>query len=190
MKPSSPSLNQLALAALIATALLVASCDDAPQSADVEVKAPELASSGPTLTAQQWRKAVSGICREATEQVGAASAVLAKQITAEPSSLSEADVSRTAYKLSRPVIEAHLQELAELRPPAPLSDDYRRYIRTLALELELSGRIAMLIGEEGAEAELLEADARLADAAETATRFVHRQKLWGCAGTNGPRPAG
>ena len=183
---SRSPVTPLAAAALIAAALLLAACDESERSGDVEVKTPKLASDGRTLTMSEWRHAVSGICREATEQIGHASTTLTKQLTSEPASLSEADISRSAYEVSRPVIEDHLRQLADLRPPPALDQEYERYIQTLALELELSGRIAMLVGEDGAEEELLEADAGLAAAAEAANRFVHRRKLWGCAGGSVP----
>lgn len=171
-----------AAAALIAAALLIAACDESQSSVEVDVKPPQIASEGPILTQSQWRRSVSEICREASERVGAASAALTEKLTAEPASLTEAEISRSAYELSRPVIEDHLKQLAQLRPPSPKLDSYQQFLALLARELELSGRIALLLGEDGAEEELREADAGLGKAAVAASRFVKQERLWGCAG--------
>jgi hypothetical protein len=119
-------------------------------------------------------------------EVEQASTVLTKQLISDPASFTEEEISQGAYEISRPVILDHLHELATLRPPGTLEKDYQRYIATLAEELELSGRMAFLLGDDGVEDELLEADAGLAAAADYATRFARRTRLENCVGSHTP----
>jgi hypothetical protein len=185
MQPPQP-LHIASAVALIAAMMLVSACDKTETDVDVEVNPPALAKEGPSLTMSQWRRAVNGICDAAVREVKQASATLTKQLVSDPASFTEEEVSRGAYEVSRPVIMEHLHLLATLRPPSEFEDDYQRYIATLAQELELSGRIAHLLGSDGAEDELLEADAGLAAAADYATSFARKAHLESCVGRHTP----
>lgn len=176
----SERLGLTAMAA-VAAALLLAACDETHSSMDVEVEPPEVASSGPVLSEEEWRQRVSEICRAASRRVGAASAVLTAELS-NGGGFTEAEVSRGVYELGRPVIEKHLEQLAGLRPPSSKVADYQRFIAALAEELELSGRIAELLAAGEAHTELVEADAGLGAAAATASKIARREKLSGCAG--------
>lgn len=166
---------------LVGSALLALGCGDESSDYDsVDVATPEFATRGPVLTMSQWRREVGDVCRQAMAEVSAVSTQLVKQIQADPSAHDEASISREAFEVSRPVIEEQLSHLAALRPPPEVAAEYREFVSTLAMELGWSGRIAHMIGEEGAEEELRTADRGLAAAAAEVSRFVQDQRLRGC----------
>lgn len=172
---------QLAVSVLLlGSALLAVGCGEDSRHERVDVAIPEFATSGPILTMSQWRQRVGAVCREAMTEVSAVSTKLVRQIQADPGALDEASISRAAFEMSRPVIEQQLSNLAELRPPPSVEEGYRDFVSTLAMELGWSGRIAHMIGEEGAEEELLSADRSLAAAAAEVSSFVQAQRLRGC----------
>ncbi len=165
---------------LLGSALLALGCGEDSDYETVDAATPEFATTGPILTMSQWRQRVGAVCRQAMIEVSAVSTDLVKQIQADPSALDEASISRAAFEVSRPVIEQQLSNLAELRPPPSVEEDYREFVSTLAMELDWSGRIAHMIGEEGVEDELRSADQSLAAAAAEVSSFVQAQRLRGC----------
>ena len=172
---------ELAVSALlIGSALLAWGCGEEKGYDTVGVTTPEFATDGPILTMSQWRHRVGQVCREAMAEVGAVSTHLARNINSGPAGGDEAAISRMAFEASRPVIEEQLSNLAALRPPSEIEEEYREFVATLTAELRWSGRIAHMIGEDGAEDELLDADQSLAAAAAEVSSFVQAQRIRGC----------
>jgi hypothetical protein len=180
MRTHSPIPRIAVSAMLLGSALLALGCGEESGYETVNVTTPEFATDGPILTMAQWRNRVEEVCREAMSEVGAVSGDLAKDLQDEPAAPDEAAISRMAFEASKPVIEEHLGRLAALRAPPEVEDEYQDFVATLTAELRWSGRIAHMIGDDGAEEELLSADQSLAAAAAEVTAFIHAQRLRGC----------
>ena len=126
-----------ALAVLLGACTVVAGCGGGSDSyPDVSVSSPELASSGPALSVEQWRRSVGEVCRDAATEVGGASNQLAREIKSGDGDINEGEISRRAFQLVKPVFEQQLRALAQLEPPAELADEYQGFIDSLAEELQ------------------------------------------------------
>lgn len=168
-------------ALLLGSALLAWGCGEESGYETVGVTTPEFATEGPILTMDQWRHRVGEVCREAMAEIGVVSTQLAKELEENPAAGDEAEISRIAFEVSKPVIEQQLNHLAALRPPPEVEDEYQDFVATLTAELRWSGRIAHMIGDDGVEEEeLLSADRNLAAAATEVTAFIQAQRIRGC----------
>ena len=172
--------HHLAIALLLGAALVAAGCEKQSGYPAVEVTTPKLSEKGPLLTIGQWREQVGEVCEGASDAVVATSTRLAEDLNADPEVRDEAEISRRAYSMSKPVLQDQLEELARLRPPTHLRAPYQQFIANLAAELRWTGRIAHLIGTEGAEEALNEADSSLAASASAAISFVRAHSIEGC----------
>ncbi len=184
-----PGSRRGAIAAIASIVLLAAGCggNAGTGEGEVVIAAPAVTGDGPRLPETDWRRAVGAVCRETERQVVAANTDLIVSIEADPEQRDEGEVSRLVFEASRPLIEAQLAELSQLRPPEQLEAGYQELIQQLALDLELTGRVAATIDAEGggdAAAALAE---QLGLVGARARKLIERLDLGDCLPQPGSR---
>jgi len=188
MRSGRIAAHPAALVLLLGVALLGAGCGSSSSYPEVTVSTPELTSEGPMLTIEQWRRGVGDVCRQAAVEVGGASQKLSDEINSGEGVTDEGEISRRAFELAKPVFEEQLRDLAQLRPPEAIAEDYQGFIGSLSDELLWTGRIAQMLGTDASEEALQEADQGLADSASEASDFVRENRLGGCLLAAGESP--